>query len=72
MKDKGKMPKWHQIFFEFFSEKSCSKCVNPLIMRFNGSVSENLRGDFLPDNRRLHCHFWSDYLDFDARSILSA
>ena len=33
----------HRIgFFEFCSEKGCSKCVNLLIMRFDGSVSENL------------------------------
>ena len=26
-------------------------------MRFDGSVSENLRGDFLPENGRLQRHF---------------
>ena len=37
------------VVFEFCSEKGCSKCVNLLIMRFDGSVSENLWGDFLPE-----------------------
>ena len=23
----------------------------------------------LPENGRLHCYFWSDYLNFDARSL---
>ena len=31
------------VIFEFCSEKGCSKCVvNLLIMKFDGSVSENL------------------------------
>ena len=37
----------NSVCFVFFSEKSCFKCLNMLIMRFDGSVYENLRGDFL-------------------------
>ena len=31
-----------QVVFWFGSEKVCLKCVNLLIMRFDGSVIENL------------------------------
>ena len=33
-------------------------------------ISEYINDDFLPENSRLHYHFWSDFLNFDARSIL--
>ena len=42
MKYRGKRLEWHKGCFEFCSEKGCSKCVNLLLMRFDGSVSENL------------------------------
>ena len=40
-------------------------------MRFDEFVSEKVRG-LLPENDQLDCHFWSDFLNFDARSINSA
>ena len=36
-------------------------------MRFDGSMSENLWAE----NGRLHRHFGQNFLNFDARSILS-
>ena len=40
-------------------------------MRIDGSVSENLLGDFLPENDHLHSHFGLFLLNFGAGSILS-
>ena len=34
-------------------------------------MSENLLGDFLPENGQLHRHFGENILIFYARSILS-
>ena len=39
-------------------------------MWFDGSVSENLWGDFFPENGRLHRHFSKHFLNNDATSIL--
>ena len=30
----------------FWSENACLKCLNLIIIRFDGSVSENLKGTF--------------------------
>ena len=47
-----------------------TKVVNAVLLLLF-LLSENLREDFLPENGRFHCHFWSENLNFDARSVLS-
>ena len=36
-----------------------------------GQCLKICEGDFLPENGRLHRHFGQDFLNFDAKSILS-
>ena len=60
----------NRLFLSFW-RKGRSKCVNLPIMRFDGSESEILCRDFLPENSRLQRHCWSDFLNFDARLFLS-
>ena len=58
------------LFLSFVLKKVAQSVLNLIIIRFDGSVSENLLGNFLSENVRLDCYFWSDFLNFDARSIL--
>ena len=55
----------------FCSENGYLKCVNLLIMRFDGSVVK-ICERILLENCRLHCHFGQSFLNLDAKSILSA
>ena len=41
-------------------------------MRFDGSVSDIGVGTFLPENRRLDCHFWSDSVAYGRDLLLGA
>ena len=40
----------NSLFLSFVENKNNLKCLNLLIKRLDGSVSENMWGDFLPEN----------------------